>query len=410
MKIFLKISRLLSGIVFIFSGLVKGIDPMGSMYKFIDYFTAFRLDALEPLAYVLGVILCTAEFIIGFSMLTGIRIKESAWGLLIFMAGFTPLTLVLAVSNPVSDCGCFGDAIHLTNWQTFFKNIIISFFVIVVFVNRNKLSETVSPAGEWLIIGVVTLAFLLFTGYNKNHLPVVDFRPYKTGASIPEGMIIPEGAPADEYETVLIYEKEGKQHEFNLENYPSDDTSWIFIDSKTTLIKKGYTPPIHDFSLISNEGQDMTDVILNDSGYNLFMLSIKISEADQSLISEGIEAGLECRDNGIGFYILTSSTPDIDQAYAETLNILYVDETTMKTIIRSNPGYMVIKDGIVTEKRAGRDLPEKESLPGIIIDSYPAHKKRGYLTVTLIMAGILLLSAILKISLKKINENKLHKL
>ena len=138
MNILRTISRYFTGLVFIFSGLVKGIDPMGSMYKFIDYFTAFQLDALEPLAYILGILLCTAEFIIGFSIFTGIRIRIAAWGMLIFMIGFTPLTLVLAISNPVADCGCFGDAIHLSNWQTFYKNIILSVFTIIVFIERKN--------------------------------------------------------------------------------------------------------------------------------------------------------------------------------------------------------------------------------------------------------------------------------
>jgi len=267
------ISRYISGLVFIFSGLVKGIDPMGSMYKFIDYFTAFHLDALEPLAYLLGVILCTSEVIIGFAILTGIRMRLAAWGLLIFMLGFTPLTLYLAIGNPVADCGCFGDAIHLTNWQTFYKNIIISVFVIMVFVNRKKYKTLSSASIEWTAIIIITAAFILFTQYNYRHLPLVDFRPYKTGTNIPENMIIPEGAPTDEYETTLIYEKDGEQKEFFLDNYPSDDTTWAFIDSKTKLIKAGYKPPIYDFSLITPEGQDLTDIILSDTGFNSLRLN-----------------------------------------------------------------------------------------------------------------------------------------
>ena len=142
-------ARIFAGLVFIFSGLSKGVDPMGSMYKFIDYFTAFGLDSLNNLALVLGIILCTAEFIIGFAILTGIRIKEASWGLLIFMAGFTPLTLILAINNPVSDCGCFGDAIHLTNWQTFYKNILILLIVLIVFFERGKFKTISGKFTEW---------------------------------------------------------------------------------------------------------------------------------------------------------------------------------------------------------------------------------------------------------------------
>ncbi|MFO7851002.1 MAG: BT_3928 family protein [Bacteroidota bacterium] len=400
------ISRYVAGLVFIFSGLVKGIDPMGSTLKFIDYFVAFNLDVLEPLAYVLSILLCTSEFIIGFAILTGIRMKAAAWGLLIFMVGFTPLTLYLAIANPVEDCGCFGDAIVLTNWQTFYKNLIISVFVVVVFVNRKKYN-TISRAGlEWPAIIIVAAAFVGFTHYNYKHLPVVDFRPYREGADIPEKMSIPEGAPVDEYETTLIYEKDGEQREFTLENYPSDDTTWTFVDSKTKLIKEGYEPPIHDFSLVSPEGQDLTDIILNDTGFNLFMLSIKFDEADPELIKKSIESGLECLDKGIGFYILTSSEPVIIDDYSRDLQVFYVDETIMKTIIRSNPGFMVIKEGIITKKWAGRDLPPVNELPQVIRESYPVKERNRTIVLSLIMAGILLISYITNYILRKLNKDK----
>ncbi len=398
------ISRYISGIVFIFSGLVKGIDPMGSMYKFIDYFTAFNLDALEPLAYILGIILCTAEFLIGFAILTGIRMRLASWGLLIFMLGFTPLTLFLAIADPVADCGCFGDAIHLTNWQTFFKNIIISVFVVIVFVNRKKYKTVSTPLNEWYPIIIIMVAFVLFTQYNYRHLPVVDFRPYKTGANIPENMTIPEGALTDVYETTLMYEKDGEQKEFTLENYPSDDTTWTFIDSKTRLVKKGYKPPIHDFSLVTPEGQDLTDIILAEQEFSFLMLSIEFSEADKALIEKGIESGLECREEGISFYILTASAPALIDHYEQDLSIFYVDETTMKTIIRANPGFMALREGTITEKWAGRDLPSKEDLPEIIMKSYPVKSMNRTVVLIFIMAGILLISYITNFLLIKLKK------
>ncbi|HDZ41681.1 MAG TPA: DoxX family protein [Bacteroidetes bacterium] len=400
------VSRYIAGMVFIFSGLVKAIDPMGSMYKFIDYFTAFNLDALEPLAYILGVILCTAEFITGFAVLTGIRTRLAAWGMLVFMLGFTPLTLYLAIANPVADCGCFGDAIHLTNWQTFYKNIIISVFAVIVFVNRNNYKTVSTPLYEWLAISIITAAFVLFTTYSYRHLPVIDFRPYHTGANIPEKMTIPDGAPIDEYETTLIYEKDGKQKEFTLENYPSDDTTWTFVDSRSRLVKKGYEPPIHDFSMITPDGQDLTDIILNDEGFSFLMLSIKFSEADADLIDRGIESGLACQDAGISFYILTSSTPSFIDDYEGLPNIFYVDETTMKTIIRSNPGFMVIREGTITKKWAGRDLPQKNKLDEIILNSFPVKSKNRTVILLSIMAGILLFSYITNFILRKLKKNK----
>jgi uncharacterized membrane protein YphA (DoxX/SURF4 family) len=145
MKSARNIARIFSGLVFIFSGLSKGVDPMGSMYKFIDYFTAFGLDSLNNMALILGIALCTAEFLIGFAILTGIRIKQSSWGLLLFMLVFTPLTLVLAINNPVSDCGCFGDAIHFTPWQSFIKDMVLMVFVLPVFLYRKEIKINQSP-------------------------------------------------------------------------------------------------------------------------------------------------------------------------------------------------------------------------------------------------------------------------
>ncbi|MDT8401519.1 MAG: DoxX family protein [Bacteroidales bacterium] len=398
------VSRYITGIVFIFSGLVKGIDPMGSMYKFIDYFTAFNLDALEPLAYTLGIILCTAEFIIGFAIFSGIRIRLAAWGMLIFMLGFTPLTLYLAIANPVADCGCFGDAIHLTNWQTFYKNIIISIFVVVVFVNRNNYRTVSFSRYEWLAISIITVAFVLFTTYNYRNLPVIDFRPYHVGANIPEKMTIPEGAPTNEYETTLTYEKNGVQKEFTLENYPSGDTAWVFVDSRSRLVKKGYEPPIHDFSLVTPDGQDLTDIILNDQGYSFLMLSINLSEADADLIDKGIESGLECQDKGISFYILTAASSSIIDNYKDIFNIFYLDETTMKTIVRANTCFMVIHEGTITKKWAGSDLPKKNELPGIIMNSYPVKSKNRTVILLTVMAGILLFSYLTKLILRKLKK------
>lgn len=406
MLIIRNLSRFIAGFVFIFSGLVKGIDPMGSMYKFIDYFTAFHLDALEPLAYILGIILCTAEFIIGFAILTGLRIKIASWGLLIFMAVFTPLTLFLAISDPVDDCGCFGDAIHLTNWQTFYKNIIISVFVILVFINRKKYRTLSKPFYEWLILAAVTAAFIMFIHYNKKHLPLADFRPYSRGTDIAADMSIPEGAPTDEYETILIYEKEGKQEEFTLENYPSDDSTWVFVDSKTKLISKGYTPPIHDFSLTTPDGRDLTNIILEDKDFNLFMLSTDFAEADPDIVTKGIEAGLECQEHGIGFYILSSSVPDFADN-SDTFNILFVDETTLKTIIRSNPGFMSIKEGIITAKWAGRDLPARKKIAGIIKNSYPVKEEKDSIVLILLLTGVLFISFMINfILIKQLKVNK----
>ena len=222
MNTFRSFSRIITGIVFIFSGFVKGVDPLGSTYKFTDYFNAFHLGFLEPVALPLAVFLSSTELVLGITLLIGYRMRVTAWVLLLFMSFFTILTLILALTNPVTDCGCFGDALILTNWQTFFKNIVLMIFVLVIFTGRFKYSTIRQPLTEWIVVAFFFAATVIFSLYNYMHLPVLDFRPYSIGTNIREGMTIPEGAPEDVYSTELIYKnkKTGQEKSFTLENFP----------------------------------------------------------------------------------------------------------------------------------------------------------------------------------------------
>jgi len=360
MRILRVISRIIVGLIFIFSGTVKAIDPLGSAYKFHDYFIAFNAGFLDFMSLPLSILLCTIEFFAGFSILTGIRHKEGIWTGFILMIIFTPLTLILALTNPVSDCGCFGDAIHLTNWQTFAKNIILLLMTIVLFLARNITNPYFRSGKEWVISGSVIVLFILFSIYNLIFLPVIDFLPYKKGIKIADKMIIPEGAKPDEYETTFIYEKDGVKKEFSLENYPADDSTWIFVDQKSVLIRKGYIPPIHDFMITSMSGDDITQQILEDHGYSLLMISKKLEDASEEHLRKGFETGRECILNGIDFYVITASGSDIISSFDNGLNFFSADETTLKTMVRSNPGYILIKDGTISGKWSSASLPEAE--------------------------------------------------
>lgn len=360
------LSRIIVGLVFMFSGIVKAVDPLGSAYKFNDYFIAFNLDFLKPFALVLAIILFTAEFLAGFSVLSGYRIKAGIWGVMLLMLVFTPLTLVLALTNPVSDCGCFGDAIHLTNWQTFWKNIVLMVFTVILFAGRKKVINVFSPLKEWSITGAVAVLFVVFSLLNLRYLQLFDFLPYKTGVNIPESMIIPEGKPVDEYETTFIYEKDGIRKEFTLENYPADDTSWVFVDQNTVLVKKGYVPPIHDFIITSPSGEDIAGEVLADPDYTLIMITQKISEANPEYLSEGFETGEYCQAAGIRFLVLTASGTDELSGYPNNLTFCTGDETTLKTIVRSNPGYMLLKEGNIAGKWSWVTLPPKEDFSPVM--------------------------------------------
>jgi uncharacterized membrane protein YphA (DoxX/SURF4 family) len=357
MKVLTLVARIIAGTVFIFSGTVKGMDPFGSAFKFNDYFAAFGLKLPESAGIILAIVLCLAEFLTGFSVLTGLQYRKGLTGMTILTAFFTPLTFVLALTNPVSDCGCFGDAIHLTNWQTFGKNVVLLAVVIFLFRTRKRYTEYLEPVWSWLIITASALAFTAFSLYNLRYLPVIEYLPYKIGVRIREQMVIPEGAPADRYESTFIYEKEGVRKEFTLENYPADDTSWTFIEQKSVLIEKGYEPPIHGFSIVTVANRDITDSILDNKGHTLLMISRKLEKARPENLEEGFRIGRECKEAGIGFLILTASSSELIGRFSSDLQLCHTDEITLKTMIRSNPGYLMISDGTITGKWSWARLP-----------------------------------------------------
>jgi len=370
MKLLRSVSRVIVGLVFIFSGIVKAIDPLGSAYKFHDYFQAFNIGFLDKLSLPLAILLCTAEFIAGFAVLTGIRQKSGIIGVTILIAVFTPLTFILALTNPVSDCGCFGDAIHLTNWQTFLKNAVLVVLILILYTGIRGTKQLLKTNTEWSIISSAVIVFILFSLYNLRYLPVIDFLPYKTGVKIADKMIVPEGMPVDEYNTTFIYEKDGISKEFSLDNYPANDTTWKFVDQKTVLIKKGYKPPIHDFVITSMYGEDLTDKILNNPGFSVLMISKKLTQAGKARLDKGLQLASYFADKGIEFYVLTSSGTDEIKSFGESPMFCLADETTLKTMIRANPGYILLKEGTIIEKWSWANLPDKEWFEKKASESY----------------------------------------
>jgi uncharacterized membrane protein YphA (DoxX/SURF4 family) len=377
MKILRLVSRVIVGLVFIFSGTVKAIDPLGSAYKFHDYFQAFHLEFLQPMALMLAFLLCTAEFIAGVSVLTGYRQRTGEWLVLLLMIIFTPVTLVLAVSNPVSDCGCFGDAIHLTNWQTFLKNLVLLTLVLILFTGRKEMRQTGSRIREWSALAFTAVLFVIFSLMNLRYLPVIDFLPYKKGVNISENMKVPEGKPSDKYETTFIYEKEGMKKEFTIDNYPAADAAWKFVEQRSSLVKKGYQPPIHDFSIELAGGENITEQILACQGYTVLMISKKLHEAGKKQLKEGFDLGRDCISGGIGFFIVTASGSDETASYGNDGQFCTADETTLKTMMRSNPGYILLKGGTILGKWSWAGIPSKELFTENILKGKVEKLSRG---------------------------------
>ena len=366
MKYLRTVARIFVGAVFIFSGFVKAIDPHGSAIKFEEYFIAFNLDFLSLLAFPLAILLSSTEFMIGINLVTRVRMKFTSWLLILFMSFFTVLTLILALTNPVTDCGCFGDAIKLTNWQTFWKNIIIIIPAIFIFSSRKKFSEVLKPVFEWILAGTGFLFAALLSLYCLLHLPLLDFRPYRTGTNIKDSMTIPDGAPSDIYDIILVYEKDGISQEFTPLNYPWSDSSWTWVETKQKLVSKGYEPPIHDFSISTENGEIITDSILSDTGYTLLMIAPDLDRSPRKLIAGAESIFQRSKELNIDFLCLTSSPGNIILKFREELNPSYpvctTDETTLKTIIRANPGIMLLHEGTIIGKWNIRDFTATDQL------------------------------------------------
>jgi len=362
------ISRYLLAITFIFSGFVKGVDPFGSTYKFSDYFMAFNLGFLEPLALTFSFILCAAELYIGLLLLLRVKDNIAIWGAFLFMVVFTPLTLMLAIYNPVSDCGCFGDAIILTNWETFFKNIPILLASILLLIYRKKQVSSYRPYLNNSLAAVLLIISFIPSIHGYRNLPLMDFRPYSIGTNIPEAMTIPPDAPMDEYRTILYYEREGVIREFSEDNMPWQDSTWKFVDSKSVLVKRGYTPLITDFMLIDFDGWDVTESITSFPGYYLLAISYRLDLTDKKSFEKLHELYYKAKEQGMGFACVTASTPDeIDRFISNTgvaFPFLLADEIMLKTTIRANPGLILLYNGTIIGKWHHRNFPKSAFFEG----------------------------------------------
>ena len=365
----LLIARIIFGLVFLFSGFVKAVDPLGTEYKISDYLEAFSLTPLDFLAFPSALILIATEFTIGFNILFNVHLKATTLIASIFMLIMTPVTLYLALANPISDCGCFGDAIVMTNWQTFYKNVVLCIILIIIAILKDNTRPWLSNWGAWIVTLLPILISFGISIYCYNLLPILDFRPYKKGNNIIEGMSIPEDAPLDKYETTFFYEKNGVEKAFTLDNYPAEDSTWTFVRQESKLIEQGYVPPIHDFSIVTEDG-DITDIILEDAGYTLLIISHKVEKASTKNIKCIKSTIANAKKAGANVIWLTSSyTDEIDNFKAKYgINDTFgaTDDITLKTIVRSNPGLVLIKDANIIEKWHHNSLPTKDELNQLI--------------------------------------------
>lgn len=358
---------------------------MGTVYKMQDYLAALIPSTansatsatnmlmaggmITDFTYpVLAISLSTIEFMLGVFMLFGIHRRFTTKMILIFMIIFTIITAWVWAANPVKDCGCFGDAIVLTNAQTFIKNIVLLLMAVVVARYHQDIIRLITERHQWVIVNLALLFVIAISGWALYDLPLIDFRPYHVGADFRTDMDIPEGEKQPQFETTFILEKDGKQQEFTIDNYP--DSTWTFIDSKTIQTEEGYIPPIHDFTIEDTAtGNDLTDSIAKRDGYTMLLISPNIREASDANFGD-IDAIYEhAIENNYLFCMLTAGNEkaitDWRHKTGAEYQIYFTDQTTLKTIIRSNPGLLMLKDGKIIGKWSHNRLPNIQKIKKI---------------------------------------------
>lgn len=366
-RLIVNLCRFVVALTFIFSGYVKAIDPLGTQYKIQDYLTALNLTGLLPdiITLATAVILAAIEFCLGVFLLLAMHRRTTTRITFLFMVFMTIVSMWLWIANPISDCGCFGDAVHLTNGQTFLKNIILLTCSVILMLYPTKMVILVSKTNQWIAMHYSLLFIIISSIWSLYTLPRFDFRPYHIGANIPQGMEIPEGAPQPEFSTTFILEKDGVRKRFTLDDYP--DSTWTFIDSETETISEGYVPPIHDFSITAmDSGDDITDQVINDPNYVFLLVAPHLEKASDSNFGEIDQLYEYALENHYAFYGLTASDESGVAQWREMTGAEYpfcnVDETTLKTMIRSNPGLMLLKEGTIIRKWSHNRLPDISEL------------------------------------------------
>ena len=349
----LTICRLLVGALFIFSSFTKGVDPLGTKYKMLDYLSAYHMTWLNNLAMVLAVLMILAEFIVGFCLITKMLPRLAVLGATLLMLFFTFTTLFDALYNMVPDCGCFGTAIKMSNWQTFYKNLVIDTLLIPLIMNNKLLENKLGKGVQWLIAILFALAFLSFELYNYRHLPVVDFMDWKVGKQM-------SASSNEETKIYLTYKNKatGEKQEFLSPNYPWNDSVWMYEWEFVQQRMEGGTKFL-GFSALDEDDNDVTDLILDTE--NLLMFTshdlAKVTEKEWAKVKEITEEA-----GSRGYYVVwvVANEPEYVEQLREKYDFLYevyyADALEIKPIVRSNPGLIWLDNGLVKDKWSSTDF------------------------------------------------------
>ncbi|MFW0716295.1 BT_3928 family protein [Pedobacter sp. N23S346] len=374
-NILLSFSRFFVGALFIFSGLIKANDPLGFGYKLQEYFEVFHMNFLSPAATGIAILLCTLEIVLGALLILGFWSKKVAWGLLLLIIFFTLLTFISAAFKVVTSCGCFGDAIPLTPWQSFSKDLVLLVLILIIFINKNAIEPLVKKASSQRNIAIaVTLVSLGFGLYTYNVLPVIDFLPYKVGAHIPSLMVIPPGEKPDEFEIMyhLKNKKTKKEKDMSDKDYLKTeiwkDNNWEIIGEPVKrLLKKGYEPKIKDLVISDASGTDYTKEIIENPYYSLVIVAYDLKNTNENAIGKLNAIAINATQQfNIRTVLLTSNAAQDAEAFVKKNNlfseVFYADAVPLKSMVRANPGVLLLKNGVIVNKWHNHNVPTFDQL------------------------------------------------
>ena len=380
-KFLISFSRYFVGILFIFSGLIKANDPLGFGYKLQEYFEVFHIPFLHDYATAIAILICTLEIVLGAMLLLGFFARKVAFGLVVLILFFTFLTFYSAFFKVVTSCGCFGDAIPLTPWQSFSKDLILLFFILIIFLNRKSITPVIIPeSAQRVIIGIVLIFSLGFSLYTYNYLPILDFLPYKKGNNLPALMVMPPGADPDIYEITYTLKNKGTGETKTMSDKEYlkteiwKDTNWeIFGDSESKLIKKGYDVKIKDLTISDSQGTDYTKEIIENPYYNLIIVAYDLDKTNKTAIGDLNAIAMNAAENyNIRTVLLTSASALGAEQFSKKnkliMEIFYADAVPLKSMVRANPGLILLKNGTVVNKWHFHSMPNYNELAQTYFD------------------------------------------
>ncbi|RBL90749.1 BT_3928 family protein [Chitinophaga flava] len=360
MKVILNLLRIIVGVLFIFSGLIKANDPLGLSYKMDEFFEVLHLTFLSPYSLAFSIIMNAFEIIAGVAVLVGYRMRIFSVLLLLLIIFFTFLTGYALFSGTIRECGCFGDCIKLTAVETFWKDVALLVMILVIYFFRGRIQPLFKGAGIVLFIAAVFSFGVQW--YTLKHLPFIDCLPYKVGNNIPEKMKLPPGATPDVYEMIFIYEKNGEKKEFTADNYPWSDSTWKFVDRKDKLIKKGNAEPaVKDFILTDLDGVNQTEAILSETKPVYLFLVQNVEKAGKGWDDKMKVLQQKWKNGEVLIYGVSASTKDQIAAFEKQHGLEFpfvqMDGVAIKTAGRSNPCLMLLDKGTIKGKWHYNDIP-----------------------------------------------------